>query len=536
MKKKTKHRAELPYSQDETAETDAVKLKPFLSLRPGQYLALLYGMAIALIAFFVFIFPGIARKSALYRFTSEPQGAAVRVDDVYQGQTPCLLTVPRGRHTITFVMPGFEEIATPITVKARLFIRPPFARAEKHHTALRESAPLAALLDGANEYAAWSFAGEPAAVYQIPYSLSTGAARSAQADGYADNRQNAEEILLSSLRFTGSRFALKDFIRAACYLESGGYAPSPGSLTGVIARAAAIITDEPRLTVIPAGLLPTDAAQIILESPLYPREVIDFSSEDPPRGSSRASFGPLITAGSVIFTVVGGGEFVQAANFPQTVRVEPFYIALNEISVDSWSAFTAENPEWRIENTGSLEKKGLISEGYLQTSGSMRGNLFAVSGLSAYAAEAYCNWLSTKLPAGMADWEVRLPTEAEWEYAAKSVQDIWQIESAARSAEEQEWDARFFARNNLPATMLTLSENAETGPANAGLWEWCADGFVPQNFFAASTIVPSTERNLRGGCWVNQPFSVTAETRASLPPILCSPFVSARPVIARKAL
>jgi formylglycine-generating enzyme required for sulfatase activity len=75
-----------------------------------------------------------------------------------------------------------------------------------------------------------------------------------------------------------------------------------------------------------------------------------------------------------------------------------------------------------------------------------------------------------------------------------------------------------------------------------GMWEWCGGPFIPLPLFSPSQQgtppgelpFDSPEKPLRGGSWVNPAGSVNAETRASLPPSSCSPFVSFRPVLAPK--
>jgi formylglycine-generating enzyme required for sulfatase activity len=126
--------------------------------------------------------------------------------------------------------------------------------------------------------------------------------------------------------------------------------------------------------------------------------------------------------------------------------------------------------------------------------------------VSWFAAQAFSRWLSGKLPNPFSDWEVRLPTETEWEYAAKS-------------------------------SLKPDGRNGIFAPDNT--WEWCADPYSPLPFLSAppeaAAGVGSPEYSLRGGSWMNAAAKISYETRAALPPATCSSFVSFRPVIARKS-
>jgi formylglycine-generating enzyme required for sulfatase activity len=136
-----------------------------------------------------------------------------------------------------------------------------------------------------------------------------------------------------------------------------------------------------------------------------------------------------------------------------------------------------------------------VNESYLEDISEAPGN--GASGISWYAAKAFCDWLNSSLPSELtsASFEVHLPTEAEWEY------------SAALGAIEY-----------------------------GVFWEWCEEPYVPLSFLSVpqSAAQFSPERPLRGGSWRNQQGSVDSKTRGSLPPSFCSPFVSARPVITKK--
>jgi hypothetical protein len=316
-------------------------------------------------------------------------------------------------------------------------------------------------------------------------------------------------LLEAALRFTVTKAALRDFSRAEMLAGNGGLAPSPVTLLRSARTMLSRASKTPGAARWLADLLPQEAAEILRSSSWYQKN--SAVPPLPPFSPAREGEFPGLPGLPAVFDLGGlrfqglpGGSFIMGGGFPYPAQVEGFWIAAGEVSPESWGAFLGANPQWKPENAGSLAEQGLAGEDYL-------GDVpFAppggVSGVSWYAAEAYCRWLTGLLPLDMADYEARLPLETEWEYAAKH------------------------------AGSWGLSLEGLLGSR----WEWCGDPYAPLGFFSAREeyirIVSSPERSLRGGAWINPAGSVGVETRASLPPSACSAFVSFRPVIAlRKA-
>jgi formylglycine-generating enzyme required for sulfatase activity len=200
------------------------------------------------------------------------------------------------------------------------------------------------------------------------------------------------------------------------------------------------------------------------------------------------------------FREIPAGVLTPTGTFPRTIEVPSFFIAEKEVDTATWAAFVAAKPEWNSENLEKLRANGLVSDGYLESSSDPAYPAPSAPGVSWYAATAFCDWLSLSLPASLSGYEVRLPTETEWERSARIA----------------------------PAGVERLT---------GGLWEWCADAYAPLDFLASppGTTISSPERSVRGGSWANPTSSVSVDTRASLPGASCSPFVGFRPAIVRIA-
>jgi hypothetical protein len=476
---------------------DRVRLKPFLGIRPGVYLAVLYGFIILFVLFMLLLYPGIVRPGSVLVFSSEPSGAAVRIDGVTMGAAPCEIFVPRGKRTIECILPGFIPYKTEKEIGGRLAGSLFFPRREQIRAGLRAEDPVKALAAAASDFAAWSFAGEPTAAYQIPLSLSEGAYRTGPAAADGDVHDQMEAVLRGAARFAVTRAGGRDLLRAKFFIDNGGLSPSPLSLTASAGDILIYLSETPGAALLAGELLarndrrqaePSPEERRFLESDWFRKA----ASRPGPENARGAFTGRNITLGS------GGNSpaFRELAGPGGN-----FWISAGIVSREAWAAFTGARPQWGKDRTETLAGAGLVTEDYLASYDHPNYPYPAVSGVSWYAARAYCAWLTEQLPPSLAAWEVRLPTEQEWEYAAGLSGGLDRILGS--------------------------------------MWQWCGDAFAPLNFLPApeeaAAAIGSPERSLRGGAWVNPAGSVRAETRASLPPASCSPFVSFRPVIAEKA-
>ena len=131
-------------------------------------------------------------------------------------------------------------------------------------------------------------------------------------------------------------------------------------------------------------------------------------------------------------------------------------------------------------------------------------------------AVAFCNWAGSKL--GML---VRLPTEAEWEYAARAQNgdsDFPWGKSPAKS-----W-ARY--RDNTAVGIPTVSRDSfppnDFGlyNMNGNVWEWVSD-FYSRDYYNVSAVrnpsgpTTGTKRVIRGGSWAEDAMQLANSRRSS---------------------
>ena len=121
--------------------------------------------------------------------------------------------------------------------------------------------------------------------------------------------------------------------------------------------------------------------------------------------------------------------------------------------------------------------------------------------VSKYGAEAYCAWLSSKTGKNY-----RLPTEAEWEFAARGgIQSQRYKYAGSNDLGEVGW----YNDNSSSATHpIGLKQANELGlhDLSGNVWEWCSDWYASDYYKNSPVSNPKgpdsgTRAVLRGGSW-----------------------------------
>lgn len=195
-------------------------------------------------------------------------------------------------------------------------------------------------------------------------------------------------------------------------------------------------------------------AQLSVKSSVAPDVVADATPEATPALSTpveQAPAGELPVTGGIVML---GGDDVKGLP-ARKVAVEPFNIAETEVTNRQYADFvraTNRKPPTTWKN-GELSEEAANEP---------------VTGVTWTDAVAYCEWLSNKLGA-----TVRLPTEAEWERAARGDDNRkypwgneWNDEAAASKPKGRVQKVKSYPAGRSPFGAYDMAGN---------VWEWIAD-------------------------------------------------------------
>ena len=202
-----------------------------------------------------------------------------------------------------------------------------------------------------------------------------------------------------------------------------------------------------------------------------------------------------------------------------TVNLNTFEISKFEVTVWEWKQFIKDNkmkmpvkPTWGWQDN------------------------YPINGVTWNEAIAYCNWLSKKEklqpvytkkgPNFICNFKAngyRLPTEAEWEFAAKGGASSKSFKySGSNNLDDVAWHKN--KSKGTPHTIGTKLPN-ELGlyDMSGNVWEWCWDWYNKDFYKQEKGENPrgpemGDRRSVRGGSWDSQPNYVRPANRISTEP------------------
>ncbi len=236
--------------------------------------------------------------------------------------------------------------------------------------------------------------------------------------------------------------------------------------------------------------------------------------------------------------LVDGGTFQMGDHFGEggsdeikhTVTVNSFLLAKYELTFKEYDAFC---------EAMKLEKPSDVGWGR---------DTRPVINVSWLDAVEYCNWRSMEeglTPAYTiqgekvtCNWSVngyRLPTEAEWEYAARQKGQKVRFGNGKDIADTKEINLdgiHYSTSYSIEGIdrQKTVSVGSLNCPNSLGLhdmsgnvWEWCWDWYGSDYYINSPAFSPKgpesgSDRVIRGGSWINYPASVRAADRYSYSP------------------
>ncbi|MFK7950538.1 MAG: formylglycine-generating enzyme family protein [Saprospiraceae bacterium] len=240
----------------------------------------------------------------------------------------------------------------------------------------------------------------------------------------------------------------------------------------------------------------------------------------------------LVPGGKII---LGSEQGLDNEKNGYTVNLKPFFIDVNPVTVAEFRKFVAATKyKTQAEIFGDAAvlndttkvwelRKGVnweFPQG--EKFGKAKDN-HPVTQVSWNDAQAYCKWAKK-----------RLPTEAEWEHAAKNGEDI---KTLFPWGNEQKVNGKYkanFWQGNFPYVNEVEDKFAFTNPVGAfgktplgltdmagNVWEWCEDWYLPYNKYD-EPFQPNenSEKVQRGGSFLCDPkvcygFRTTARSHST---------------------
>lgn len=247
--------------------------------------------------------------------------------------------------------------------------------------------------------------------------------------------------------------------------------------------------------------------------------------------SAKASVGLLKRVPAGVFRM--GSRFHPRESPPRLMQVSEFQIAHVPVTVSQYAIFidskAVKDKQWwgddgldwlngRSDGWGREDR--LAPEGW---EAQLKKPFRPITGITAYEAEAYCRWLGS-----IKNKSVRLPTETEWEYAARG-------DDGRPFPWGEEFNAEF--TNTVEGESLdSMNAGSKAGDVSpfglmdmcGNVQQWTSSVYTP---LQAESVPPGPLRVARGGSFNDTIFGSRTSYRRGYPPGFFYPFLGFRIVV-----
>lgn len=552
--KRNSRSADAPATAVEVADLERaaqVRLRPVLGIPPGAYLTVIYGLVLLLALFLVLLYPGLRAPGGRIEVTATPRNVTVSLDGEFAGTTPLALDASPGTHELELARAGFAAERLRVEVAPRAFGTLIVRNRAAAHADLE-------LIDGAAvaRRRAAEFAAAPHAIGIIE-DAGRALARAEAADRYA--------FLRDVLSFIDRRQALGALVRAAAASAAGGGPVTPQTVRRLFDRFLQLDRDYPGLPPWLAATVPSQLRERLTAQrwhaehgeryrrALGSRAALEPPARQRPAGPDAIVVGGLrfrpVPGGTLLMGDDAGGQSAAHDRQPHLRAVAPFLMAETEVTNRQFARFAAHVPRWAPDATARLVREGLAEPTYLASwsDGAPAPDALdePVTHVSHHAAVAFAAWLDATMagaPAGGAPagaLVVRLPTEAEWEWAARGG-----LAGRPYPLGAETGGARLAGLRGAGPGPAPTSEPNGYGLYDllGNVWEWTATWYAPASYllWAGADPAPATagqprvgaERVVRGGSWASRRELIRVYSRGAQEPAWATPYLGFRVVIA----
>ena len=463
-------------------EVEPVKLKPFHGIRPGVYIIIIWALIILLLAFVLFVLPGLVSNTSYVTFNEPVVGSGVYEDGIYLGSaTDGVYKTTGGNHKYTFTYEGEEYGEVESKVKRKVFFtlfshKPQLIVPERSYNDEVKEKVVSAFIRDVTSYSAVISAPD---TFHYPPIFSAFASNSVEM-----SIKDVRDAWLLALSHISSSSLYEDYKVGKEILLKSGILFETEESKELEYYIEALFNGE-KVTL----------EKSMENNILLPTKDGDFFHYEP----------TIVEMGySTTLTVESAKEA------PVKVEVYEFSIARNLVTEDDWALFVEENPKWSKDNLETLVEEGLVDSNYLKgiTLSPYINSIRPIRNISYYAASAYVEWKSGK------DGVIyHIPTEKEWYTASFSTKDKEYVTSLV------------YVENNptTPTAMLGL------------LWEFTSTPFIPlsritdyDKIINLGNMYGYDDVIVKGGSYVSDPSSISIDTVGITSKSTCSEFCGLR--------